>query len=106
LANESSNKRQVLGASRAVEDLERMQDLLKSPKKEALEPHIKVYEPYWIKSALGRPNDALADSLWHDLETQRRLIIREFWAERSEGVHLEGRGAHKADPDDRAVTAG
>ena len=78
LANESSSKRQVLAASRAVEDLERMQDLLKSPKKEALEPHIKVYERVLNKVRLGRPNEALADSLWHDLESQRRLIMREF----------------------------
>jgi hypothetical protein len=78
LQNKLSNKRQVLAASRAVEDLERMQDLLNSPKKEALEPHIKVYERVLGKVRLGRPNDALADSMWHDLENQRRLIIREF----------------------------
>lgn len=78
LSNESSNKRQVLAANRAVEDLERMQDLLKSPKKEALAAHIKVYERVLDKVRLVRPNKVLADSLWHDLETQRRLIIMEF----------------------------
>lgn len=78
LENESSNKRQVLAASRAVEDLERMQDLLNSPKKEALEPHIKVYERILNKVRLGRPNEAVASSMWHDLESQRRVIIRQF----------------------------
>ena len=78
LANKSSNKRQILAASRAVEDLERMQDLLKSPKKEALEPHIKVYERILNKVRVSRPNEIDAGSMWHDLESQRRVIIREF----------------------------
>ncbi len=78
MENKLSNKRQVLAANRALEDLERMGDLLKSPKKEALEPHIKVYERVLSKVRLGQPNEALADSMWHDLEIQRRLIIREF----------------------------
>lgn len=78
LVNRSANKRQVLAASRAVEDMERMQDLLKSPKKEALEPHIKVYERILNKVRLGRPTEAVAASMWHDLESQRRVIIREF----------------------------
>jgi hypothetical protein len=78
LENELSNKRQVLAANRALEDLERMRDLLKSPKKEAIEPHIKVYERILGKVRLGQPNEALADSMWHDLEVQRRLIIRGF----------------------------
>ncbi len=78
LQNKLSNKRQVLAASRAVEDLERMQDLLNSPKKEALEPHIKVYERILDKVRLGQPNEALSDSMWHDLESQRRIIIRGF----------------------------
>lgn len=78
LNTRGSNKREVLAASRAVEDLERMQELLKSPKKEELDKYIKFYQSVLKKVELGQPNDIAAARLKNDLESRRRVIIRIF----------------------------
>ncbi len=78
LSERSSNKRQVLDAERAIEDLLRMQQYLKSPMKEALDPHIKTYKYILTKVRLGQPNEIDAASMMHDLESQRRVIMRKF----------------------------
>ncbi len=73
-----SNKRQVQSANLALDDMKRMQDLLNSPKKEALSTHIKVYEDILEKLRLGQPNRVDAVKMANDLEKERRVIIREF----------------------------
>ena len=73
-----SNKRQVQNANAAIDDMKRMQDLLNSPKKEALSPHIKVYEKILVKLKLGQPNRVDAVRMKNELEKERRVIIREF----------------------------
>lgn len=78
LATKGSNKREVLAARRAVEDLERMKDLLISPKKEALGSHIKVYQRVLNKVEIGQPNEVNAAGIRHDLEREKRVILREF----------------------------
>lgn len=76
LKTQGSNKREVLAAERAVEDLQRMQDLLNSPKKEELDKYIEFYESVQKKMGLGQPNEVQASKLVSDLESRRRVIIR------------------------------
>lgn len=78
LTTKGSNKREVLAAKRAVEDLDRMKDLLISPKKEALGPHIKLYQRVLNKVEIGQPNEVDAAGIRHDLEREKRVILREF----------------------------
>jgi hypothetical protein len=78
LRTKGSNKREVLAATRAVEDLQRMQDLLKSPKKEELDKYIKFYQTVRRKVELGQPTDVKASEMAGDLESRRRVIIRLF----------------------------
>lgn len=78
LSSALSNKRQVQSANLAIEDMRRMQDLLNSPKKEELSPHIKVYEDILKKLKLGQPSRMDAIRMRNDLEKERRVIIREF----------------------------
>lgn len=73
-----SNKRQIQAATLAIDDLTRMEDLLKSPKKEELSSHIKVYQRILGQLKLGRPNENAAARMRSDLESQKRLIIRRF----------------------------
>ncbi len=78
LTNKLSNKREVLAATRAIEDLQRMQDLLNSPKKEELDPYIKFYKGVQKKVELGQPNEADAARMTSELESRRRIILRKF----------------------------
>jgi hypothetical protein len=78
LKMKGSNKREVLASTRAVEDLQRMQDLLKSPKKEELDKYIKFYQSVQRKVELGQPTDVQAAKMVNDLESRRRVIIRLF----------------------------
>jgi len=78
LKTKGSSKREVLAATRAVEDLQRMQDLLNSPKKEELEKYVKFYESVRMKVGLGQPTDVQASRLVGDLDSRRRVIMRLF----------------------------
>ncbi|MDD5424547.1 MAG: hypothetical protein PHR74_04640 [Candidatus Omnitrophica bacterium] len=78
LKTKGSSKREVLAATRAVEDLQRMQDLLNSPKKEDLEKYVKFYESVRKKVELGQPTDVQASRLVGDLDSRRRVIMRLF----------------------------
>jgi len=73
-----SNKRQIQSANLAIDDIKRMQDLLKSPKKEALSLYIKFYEDILKKLKSGRPNRNEAVRMGNELERQKRNIIRKF----------------------------
>jgi hypothetical protein len=78
LKTEGSRKREALAATRAVEDLQRMQDLLNSPKKEELEKYIKFYESIRKKVELGQPTEVQASRMISDLDSRRRVIMRLF----------------------------
>lgn len=78
LDTKASNKREKLAAARAVEDLERMQDLLTGDKKAELTEYIKFYEDVQKKVELGQPNDNDASRMKNDLESRRRVIMRKF----------------------------
>lgn len=84
-----SNKRQVQNATAAIDDMKRMQDLLNSPKKEALSPHIKVYERILAKLKLGQPNRVDAVRMRNELEKERRVIIREFETRKAKGFIIK-----------------
>lgn len=73
-----SNKRQVQSANLAIDDMKRMRDLLNSPKKEALSPHIKIYEYVSARVKLGQPSRMDAVRMRNELEKERRVVIREF----------------------------
>lgn len=88
LATQGSNKRQVLAATRAVEDLQRMQELLKSPKKEELDKYIKFYEGVLKKIDLGQPDGPESARLRSDLESRRRVIMRDFETKSVKGFIL------------------
>lgn len=78
LDTKASNKREKLAAARAVEDLQRMQDLLTGPKKEELTKYIKFYEGVQREVELGQPDNAVASNIRNDLESRRRVIMRKF----------------------------
>ena len=78
LKTHGSNKREVLAATRAVEDLQRMQDLLNSPKKEELDKYIKFYESVQGKLQMGQPTEVQASKMISDLDSRRRVIMRLF----------------------------
>lgn len=78
LDTKASNKRERLAAARAVEDLQRMQDLLTGEKKGELTKYIKFYQDVQRKVKLGQPNDIDASKMRNDLESRRRVIMREF----------------------------
>ncbi len=78
LDTQGSNKREKLAAARAVEDLQRMQDLLTAEKKEELTKYIKFYENLKKKVDFGQPDKTEASSLRNDLESRRRVIMRKF----------------------------
>jgi len=78
LDTQGSNKRERLAAARAVEDLQRMQELLIEPKKEELSKYIKFYEGVQKKMDLGQPNGIDASEIRGDLESRRRVIMRQF----------------------------
>ena len=78
LDTKASNKREKLAAARAVEDLERMQDLLTGDKKDELTKYIKFYEDVQRRVELGQPNDNDASRMMNDLESRRRVIMRKF----------------------------
>lgn len=84
-----SNKRQVQSANLAIDDLKRMQDLLNSPKKEALSAYIKIYEDMSAKLKLGQPNRVDAVTMANELERQRRIIIREFETRKVKGFIIK-----------------
>jgi len=73
-----SNKREVLAASRAIEDLQRMQELLTGPKKDELTKYIRSYENIQRKVELGQPSEIDASKIRSDLESSRRVIMRKF----------------------------
>jgi len=73
-----SNKREILASARAVEDLQRMQDLLTGEKKEELSKYIKFYQEVQKKFEAGQPDEINASRLRSDLESRRRVIIRKF----------------------------
>lgn len=78
LDTKASNKREKLAAARAVEDLERMQDLLTGDKKDELTKYITFYEDVQRRVELGQPNDNDASRMRNDLESRRRVIMRKF----------------------------
>ncbi|MDD5072508.1 MAG: hypothetical protein PHX64_00975 [Candidatus Omnitrophica bacterium] len=78
LDNQGSNKRERLAAARAVEDLQRMQDLLTGAKKEELAKYIKFYQGVQKKVDFGQPGKVEASSIRSDLESRRRVIMRKF----------------------------
>ena len=78
LDTKASNKREKLAAARAVEDLERMQDLLTGEKKDELAKYIKFYEGLQRTIELGQPNDNVASGMSNDLDSRRRVIMRKF----------------------------
>ncbi len=78
LDTKASNKREKLAAARAIEDLERMQDLLTGDKKYELTKYIKFYEDVQRRVELGQPNDNDSSSIRNDLESRRRVIMRKF----------------------------
>ena len=78
LDTQGSNKREKLAAARAVEDLQRMQELLTAEKKEELTRYIKFYEGVQKRVELGQPDKMEASSLKSDLESRRRVIMRQF----------------------------
>lgn len=78
LDTKASNKRERLAAARAVEDLQRMQDLLTGNKKEELTKYIKFYEGVQRKVELGQPGEIDASNIRNDLESRRRVIMRKF----------------------------
>ena len=78
LDTQGSNKRERLAATRAVEDLQRMQELLTAEKREELTKYIKFYEDLQKKMELGQPDKMEASSIKSDLESRRRVIMRQF----------------------------
>ncbi|MDD4879815.1 MAG: hypothetical protein PHR22_05125 [Candidatus Omnitrophica bacterium] len=78
LDTQGSNKRERLAAARAVEDLQRMQDLLTAEKKEELTKYIKFYKGVQKKMDFGQPSKMEASSIRSDLESRRRVIMRKF----------------------------
>ena len=78
LDTKASNKREKLAAARAVEDLQRMQDLLTGEKKEELTKYVRFYEGVQKKVDMGQPDDAATSSIRNDLESRRRVIMRKF----------------------------
>ena len=78
LDTQGSNKRERLAAARAVEDLQRMQELLTAEKKEELAKYIKFYEGLQKKMELGQPDKMEASAIKSDLDSRRRVIMRKF----------------------------
>ncbi|MFH0771297.1 MAG: hypothetical protein V1933_01605 [Candidatus Omnitrophota bacterium] len=73
-----SNKRQIEDVNVAIQNLEIMRSLLNSPKKEQLSSYIKFFEDTGKKLKEGQPNDIRSCRIKSDLESRRRVIMREF----------------------------
>ncbi len=73
-----SNKRQIDDVNVAIQNLEIMHSLLNSPKKEQLSAYIKFFEDTGDRLKQGQPNEIQSARMKNDLESRRRVIMREF----------------------------